>query len=201
MKIYDITQEVFSSVVYPGDPSPSFEKICDTEKGSLYNLTVFSMCAHNGTHVDAPKHFLSDGKSVEEIDIEKTVGYAYVAEVLGMLGAGEAREIFEKAEFLKSGSGKRILLKGECTVTADAAREWRRLGVWLIGVESQSVGPANAPMEVHKILLSAEVVLLEGIRLCEVKEGVYFLFSAPLALGGADGAPVRAILVDKEDLL
>ncbi len=199
MKIYDITQEVFTSVVYPGDPSPSFERVCDIGKGDPCNLTAFSMCAHNGTHVDAPCHFIADGKTVEALDLSKTVGYAYVASAVGELSDADAKRIFDAAERSHIGAGRRILLKGECTVTPDAAREWRRLGVQLIGVESQSVGPSDAPMEVHKILLSAEVVLLEGIRLGEVSEGVYFLFSAPLALGGADGAPVRAVLIDKED--
>ena len=66
----------------------------------------------------------------------------------------------------------------------------------LIGNESQTVGPEDAPMEVHKILLGADVVLLEGIRLSDVPEGVYFLNAAPLCLGGADGAPCRAILAE-----
>ena len=65
MKIYDISQEVFSCNVYPGDPKPERKTLSSTEKGDLYNLTAFSMCAHNGTHIDAPFHFLSEGKTVE----------------------------------------------------------------------------------------------------------------------------------------
>ena len=64
MKIYDISQEVFSCGVYPGDPKPEKQTLCATADGELYNLTAFSMCAHNGTHVDAPYHFLHDGKTV-----------------------------------------------------------------------------------------------------------------------------------------
>ena len=65
----------------------------------------------------------------------------------------------------------------------------------LLGNESQTVGPENAPMEVHLILLGAQVVLLEGIVLTDVAEGVYFLSAAPLHLGGCDGAPCRAYLM------
>ena len=72
-------------------------------------------------------------------------------------------------------------------------------GVLLVGNESQTVGPENAPMKVHLILLGAEVVLLEGIRLAKVPEGVYLLNAAPLNLGGADGAPCRAILLDMKE--
>ena len=68
----------------------------------------------------------------------------------------------------------------------------------LLGNEPQSVGPMTAPMEVHLVLLGAEVVLLEGIRLDAIKEGVYLLNAAPLHLGGADGAPCRAVLIDLE---
>ncbi|MBQ6855584.1 MAG: cyclase, partial [Lachnospiraceae bacterium] len=65
-----------------------------------------------------------------------------------------------------------------------------------IGNESQTVGPEDAPMEVHQVLLGAGVILLEGIRLESVTEGVYLLNAAPLNLGGADGAPCRAILME-----
>ena len=64
MKIYDISQEVFNCEVFPGDPKPE-KKICNSmEKGDLYNLSSFSMCAHNGTHIDAPFHFFKNGKTV-----------------------------------------------------------------------------------------------------------------------------------------
>ena len=71
--------------------------------------------------------------------------------------------------------------------------------ILLFGNESQTVGPTNAPMAVHKTLLSANVILLEGIRLSKVKEGAYLLNAAPLNLSGADGAPCRAILISEEE--
>ena len=60
MKIYDISQEVLGCRVYPGDPAPQKRVLSSIEAGDLYNLTAFSMCAHNGTHIDAPSHFLED---------------------------------------------------------------------------------------------------------------------------------------------
>ena len=66
----------------------------------------------------------------------------------------------------------------------------------MVGNESQTVGPENAPMAVHPVLLNANVILLEGIRLSEVNEGIYFLSAAPLNLSGADGSPCRAVLID-----
>ena len=90
MKIYDISQEVFSCKVYPGDPRPLVQTLSATEKGDLYNLTAFSMCAHNGTHIDAPFHFLGDGKTVERMDLESFVGDCYVARYDGDVTGGDA---------------------------------------------------------------------------------------------------------------
>ncbi len=196
MKLYDISQEVFGCAVYPGDPAPKKESLSRMETGDLYNLTAFSMCAHNGTHVDAPYHFIEDGNTVEQIPLEKTVGLCFVAEWKGILDGEGARQILRRATLTVRESARRILLKGDAIVSADAARVFAEGGVDLIGNESQTVGPEDAPMEVHRILLGADVVLLEGIRLKDVPEGVYFLSAAPLALAGADGAPCRAILVE-----
>ena len=76
MKIYDITQEVFSCQVYPGDPKPEKKILKSMANGEVYNLTSFSMCAHNGTHIDAPFHFIKDGKTVDEICLDAVVGMA-----------------------------------------------------------------------------------------------------------------------------
>ncbi len=198
MKIYDISQEVFGCQVYPGDPTPKKRVISSMEKGNLYNLTAFSMCAHNGTHIDAPFHFIKDGKTVDSVSLDTFIGMAYVAEYNGIVSADDATEILEKAKKQNSEVAKRILIKGDAEVSAEAAKVFAESNILLLGNESQTVGPENAPMEVHLILLGAGAVLLEGIRLAEVSEGVYFLNAAPLNLSGADGSPCRAILIAAE---
>ena len=196
MKIFDISQEIFTCRVYPGDPTPKKTVLSLMEKGDLYNLTEFSMCAHNGTHIDAPFHFIRDGKTVDLIDLSIFVGMAHVAEHRGVVTADDALRIIEKATAQNTEAAKRILIKGDAEVSAEAAEVFAASKILLFGNESQTVGPENAPMEVHKILLSADVVLLEGIRLSAVSEGVYFLNAAPLNLSGADGSPCRAVLID-----
>ena len=193
MKIYDISQEVFGCEVYPGDPSPKREVLASIAEGSLYNLTAFSMCAHNGTHLDAPKHFLRDGASIESLPLEKTVGEAFVAECSGRLSAPDAEELLKRA----GTSARRVLLKNG-TVGEEAARVFAAYGLDLLGTETQSVAAPEETVVVHRILLESDVLLLEGIRLGAVSEGGYFLSAAPLSLEGADGAPVRAILIDFE---
>ena len=195
MKIYDISQEVFSCQVYPGDPAPEKKMLSQMEKGDLYNLTAFSMCAHNGTHIDAPFHFLKDGKTVDAISLSALLGMAYVAEHQGIVSGDDAAAILEKAKKQNPEAAKRILIKGAAEVSSEAAKVFAASKILLLGNESQSVGPEDAPMEVHLILLAANVILLEGIRLAEVSEGVYFLSAAPLNLSGADGSPCRAVLI------
>ena len=194
MMIYDISQEVFSCNVFPGDPSPEAERMLSIEKGHVCNLTKISMCAHNGTHVDAPYHFLNEGRTLDQIPLEAFVGACYVVHHDGDVNAENAREILTKAHALQA--GERILIGGKATVTEEAAKVFAEAGIKLIGNESQTVGPEDAPMAVHLILLGAEVVLLEGIVLKNVPEGKYLLSAAPLNLAGADGAPCRAILIE-----
>ena len=196
MKIYDISQEIFSCRVYPGDPTPERKVLSSMERGGLYNLTAFSMCAHNGTHLDAPFHFFRDGKTVEQIPLEKTVGKAFVVAHAGTVTAEDAAKILETARNADPEAWRRILIKGEAEISLEAAEVFADARIDLIGNESQSVGPLNAPMSVHLALLSGEIVLLEGICLEHVPEGVYMLNAAPLAMQGADGSPCRAILID-----
>ncbi len=200
MKIYDISQEIFGCTVYPGDPAPVRKSVCATARGDLYNLTAFSMCAHNGTHIDAPFHFLPDGKTVGEISLEKTVGPACVVTHNGPLSGKDAEHLLETVRAMSSAAAARILIKGDACITPEAAETFAHADLALIGVESQSVGDIHAPMAVHKILLARDVVLLEGLRLSQVEEGAYFLSAAPLHLGGADGAPCRALLVQFDAL-
>ena len=199
MKIYDISQEVFSCVVYPGDTVPEMKPVKRMADGEVYNLTDFYMCAHNGTHIDAPFHFFRDGKTVENLSLEKMVGYCAVVSHNGEMTAYEARQILSKAEGYGSDAVKRILIKGESVITLPAAEVFAQSGIYLIGVESQSVGPENAPMAVHKCLLGMEAVLLEGLRLGEVNDGMYILSAAPINLAGIDGAPCRAILIELQE--
>ena len=163
MKIYDISQELFSCVVWPGDPEPKKETLNSMSNGDPYNLTSISMCAHNGTHVDAPFHFINEGKKLEEISLDKFIGLAYVADFDGTVTAEDAKNILTKAECLNKESAKKILIKGKSTVSLEAAKVFADYKVDLIGNESQTVGPEDGPMAVHKVLLAENVVLLEGV--------------------------------------
>ncbi len=196
MKIYDISQEVLSCDVYPQDPVPKANKIFSIESGDLYNLSEFSMCAHNGTHVDTPLHFIKNGKAIDEIELSQFVGAAFVVSCEGLLEANDAEKILAKVREVSNEASKRILIKGNTTVTDSFAKVLADSGILLLGVESQSVGPIDAPMSTHLILLGKGVVLLEGARLYDVPDGEYLLCAAPLNLLGFEGSPCRAILIE-----
>lgn len=191
MKIYDITQPLFESVVFPGDPAPQKETLLQISKGDACNLTALSMCAHNGTHVDAPYHFVNEGKTLCEMPLETWIGEVFVAD-----HEGDVTEEDAKAILARSHGAERILIKGKSVVTEAAAKVFADAKLRLVGNESQTVGPEDGPRAVHLILLGAGVALLEGVRLEKVPEGTYFLNAAPINLGAVDGAPCRAVLLE-----
>jgi arylformamidase len=187
MKIYDITQELFSFHVYPGDRKPAFRRVSEMEKGAVCNITEFEMNAHNGTHVDAPRHFVRDGLSIEALDLNTLVGPCTVA----LFDGGIARE-----DLLPYAGTERLLAKGDAWLTEDGAKALAECGVKLFGLEHQSIAGDLPPTPVHVAALSKGIVALEGLVLTDVPTGDYFLFAAPLKLGGSDGAPCRALLAE-----
>jgi len=188
MKVIDITQELFSCNVYPGDISPTFERVKTIERDK-YNLTNIMFCVHNGTHIDAPKHFIADGKAIHELDLSVFYGKCTVVECAGVVGESEI------AVALKN-SHERLLLKGDCELSDSGAHALAKSHVRLIGVESQSVGNSDNPISVHVILLEKDIIPLEGLRLSDVDAGEYLLSAFPINLEGSDGSPVRAVLLD-----
>lgn len=196
MKIYDISQEVLGCRVYPGDPKPRREVLSSIDAGAAYELSALYMCAHNGTHIDAPRHFIKGGRTVDEIPLDAFVGAAYVAEHTGIVTADDAAVIVARARARDAEAAQRILLRGNVEVSLEAAQVFAAAGLRLLGNEGQTVGPPESPMAVHLALLGADVVLLEGICLADIAEGVYLLNAAPLDIAGAEGSPCRAILME-----
>lgn len=126
MKIYDISQELFGCCVFPGDPAPEKERVLSIADGDACNLTKLSMCAHNGTHLDAPFHFYKDGKTVDQLDLSKVIGEAKVVSFDGDLTEQDIDRICGDAP-------KRLLLKGKAVVTLKAAKAMNRHGICLGG--------------------------------------------------------------------
>ena len=199
MKIFDISQELFDSSVYPGDPRPEKTPVLSTEKGDICNLTLLQMGSHNGTHMDAPRHFYGDGKDIQQIPLNKCVGECKVVsdpkkEEQWIISGQDVDKILE------DGTNK-LLIKGNILITEEAARRMAKSGLEFLGVESQTVGNPEDISTVHLILLGAEIVIVEGLRMQDISDGLYFLASAPLKMAGLDGSPVRPVLLDTTTML
>ena len=195
MKVYDISRELLGAAVFPGDPTPIIGKVLSIDKGDVCNLGTLNMCLHNGTHVDAPYHFLNGGNTVENMSLDSLVGYAYVVEFDGIISSDDVNKIVEKAEKSHTESAKRILIKGNAVISSEAAYDLVKSQALLIGTELYTVGSEKEIALVHNILLGGNVAILESICLDGIDEGVYILSAAPIKIKGADGSPCRATLI------
>lgn len=169
----DITQELFSGKVFDGDTAPSYRRVRSYERDG-YSLTDVTFCAHNGTHLDAPSHFIQGGKTADQVILSRLVGKCAVC---------------SQRNIPFNDLPERLVIKGTFCLTVGQAEQIAERCL-LIGCEEQSVGDES----IHRILLGAEVAVLEGLDLSEAEEGEYELIALPMKLGGADGAPVRAVL-------
>ena len=191
MEIIDISRRFFSCEVYPGDPKPEAEQIAEIGKGSECNLSVVHACVHNGTHADAPLHFLPNGISIDEMALEPYIGPCTVIEVPGGVITGDYVDRYFPENC------KRLLIKGggRAFFMESSAQEVADRGTLLIGTESLSVGSKGNQSGPHRAFLSEGVAILEGLDLTRVEPGEYFLFAPPVLYDGLDGAPVRAVLI------
>jgi arylformamidase len=213
MKIFDISLPLSSSsVVWPGDPPVVNDRTASIANGDICNLTRINLGAHTGTHVDAPVHFIDGAAGVETLELGTLIGEAQVLDVT------KAETI--TAAVLQKNVGrrvpKRLLLKTRnslvfkenrgkfdknfAAVEADAAQWIVDHGISLVGIDCYSIAPFDRPLPTHKILLAANVVIVEGLNLSEIAAGQYTFICLPLKIVGSDGSPVRAVLVDKTRL-
>lgn len=207
MKIYDISLTVTPNLpVWPGDPPIVLERVSKMEEGEHNNVSRMSMGVHVGTHVDAPYHFIADGKTIEQLPLDVLIGPAQVVELPADCGLVTAEDL-QKAGI----DSERVLLKTrnsaywkqaglpfqtEFTAIAPDGAQWLvEHGVKLIGIDYFSIAPFNDSVPTHRVLLGAELVVLEGTDLSQVPAGHYQLICMPVKLGGSDGAPARAALI------
>lgn len=191
--IYDISREMFSTPTFPGDPVP--EKTVhtgfDKPVPDVYQVTKISITGHTGTHADAPRHFISEGKDAAEVDISRCIGKCKVAEHSGILTSEDIQRMIND-------DTERLLIKGDITVTPESAAEIVSCGLLALGVEGMTVGAEGTIVQIHRILLGAEVYIIENLDLSAVSAGDYFLSALPLKMADLDGSPVRAVLMDFE---
>ncbi|MBS4224256.1 arylformamidase [Lederbergia citrea] len=202
-KWIDISQPLSNEIaVWPGDTPFSFELSFTKEQTGSVNIGSMTTSVHTGTHIDAPFHFDDEGKKVHELDLDLYIGHARVVDVTGYKIIGR-----EELESLQLDGVERLLLrmtnrrnpnefpKQFTHLRADIGPFLQEKGVRLLGVDSPSVDPVDSKvMSAHHSLNDNGVFILENIVLEGVEPGDYELIALPLAIHGADGSPVRAVI-------
>ena len=210
MRIHDISITVTERIpTWPGDPLVSLQRAHSISKGDAANVSRLEAGVHTATHIDAPVHFIDGARGIDSLPLEALVGPCLVV-------AADPPGTTLRPEDLPATDARRILFKTRnsrhwaaaddefdedfVAVGLDLAQELIRRGIQLVGVDYLSVEEFRAPFEhpVHRALLEAGIVVLEGCNLSAVEPGEYQLYALPVKLGGSDGAPARAILVETE---
>ena len=192
---------------WPGSPGVHTQLRSSIGDGQDANVTQLSIDVHTGTHIDAPRHFIDHGKTVEELGLDPFIGSALV------LDTGPAREITASvlgAAIIPDDTERLLLRTANSSVpglyaapfdedyaalTLDGAEWLAAKGVRLVGIDYLSIQRYTESPDVHRVLLGAGIAILEGLWLAAVAPGAYELVCLPTRLVDVEGAPARAILL------
>ena len=208
MKIYDISLALSPSTVrwVTSQPLELVERK-RMRRGDTNNSSSIQASVHAGTHVDAPFHFVPDGKAIDALPLEIFIGPARVCElnIEKQITAADVRKLDlagEKRVLFKTRNSdllhKPVYDPSFVSFSVDGAQALVEFGVQLVGLDYLSVARADEQVPVHRAFLDHGVVLLEGADLSEVEPGQYELICFPVKLAGSDGAPCRAVLRELE---
>lgn len=205
---YDVTLPLRADIpTYPGEPGPRREDLARIDRGDPANVGALSLGLHTGTHVDAPIHFLPGGTGVDQLPLDALIGPATLVEIDAdrLVGAADLdrhlaghpadRVLLKTRNSSVWSSRPTKFLRDYVALGLDGAEWLIERGARLIGIDYLSIEGFDAPGHpVHRLLLGAGVVILEGVDLSAVPPGRYDLACLPLLIPGADGAPARVVL-------
>ena len=193
--------------VYEGDAPMKFTFLKDMRKGDALTLSMFSMGAHSGTHIDAPMHFIRDGASIDRVPLASLIGPARVIDIPDSVQSIDAAELarhewkgarrilFRTRSSVRGWMTSSTFHRDFAYVAPDAAQLLADAGVQLVGVDYISAEQFGAPAPAtHRILLGKGIPMVEGLLLAEIRPGEYDLIVLPLKVSGYEGAPARAVL-------
>ena len=191
-RIIDITKDLITTPVYPGDPEPALTVFSAIGNGDACNMAQLTTTLHCGTHADAPLHFLSGGAPINAASPDRFIGECEVLEVPpGRITGATVDRLFPRR-------CERLLLKsgGKAFFEKTGAEEAAFYGYRLIGTDANSIGSEEDQIGPHRAILRENIAVLENLDLSRVKPGKYFLIAAPVKISGVEAAPVRALLID-----
>lgn len=179
-----------SAPVYPGDISPRMRRSSDIAKGQPSNVSDIQMCLHNGTHIDAPKHYFEDKHDI--LDLGTSV-FCGICDVVSFDDHITGEDIIKKVPT----DCERLIIKsyGNGRLTYYSLMDLLSTNIKLIGIDDITIGIDAADNQIHKELLQNGIIILEGLDLSKVSDGRYVLICEPIKINGAEAAPCRAILL------
>lgn len=192
MKFYDISRDILTTKPYEGDPAPKVTVLSSIEDGDSFNMSQVTMCTHNATHIDAPKHFDEDGATIGELRLSYFYGKCTVVTINGVLTGEDMEQLLPHCK-------RRLIIhgNGDAYLTSSAAQVIAESGLVLIGTDSQSIAAPFDEMRTHLELARAGVIVLENLNLNGVRDGEYTLCAFPLKLSTLEASPCRAVLLDE----
>src|SRR5437879_878397 len=199
-----VTLDTASNPVYAGDAPMKFEFLKEMRKGAVLTLSVYSLGAHSGTHIDAPMHFIATGAPIDQVPLDPLIGAARVIDIPDGVQAIDASEL-NRHDWR---SAKRVLFRTRSTlhgwmdssqfhrdfayIAPDAAQLLADAGIVLVGVDYISAEQFGAPApRTHQILLGRGIPIVEGLDLRPVQAGDYDVIVLPLKVRGHEAAPAR----------
>ena len=207
MKPIDISMLLTADLpIWPSSPGLAISPLASIRRGDEANVSALSMDVHSGTHVDAPRHFVADGRELEEMGLTPFVGTAEVvdvshaevidADVLGAVVPEAAQRILLRTRNSRIEGFRRGGFRADYAALTPGGAAWLAdRGTLLVGIDYLSVQLYDDPPDAHTALLGADVCVLEGLVLNHVAAGRYLLACLPLRLDGVEAAPARAILL------
>jgi len=175
-------------------------------KGDIANGSQMETDVHIGTHIDAPWHSIPNGATIEQLSLDVLIGPAYVlklpdvseitASILQKAGVPKNTErlLFHTRNSSIWNSNDQEFRKDFVALTKDGAEWIAKNRIKLVGIDYLSIQQFSEDMETHNIMLKEGIVVVEGLNLSGVEEGVYELICLPLRIVGAEGSPARAVL-------
>lgn len=206
----DITYSISEKMPpFPGQPDIKINKLCTIKEGHESNVTLLDFSAHTGTHMDAPLHFIDEGKDITNLPLDIAMGEGRIIHIkddtsikveeirkfeesYGHIRPGEL--VFFKTNNSQSDWSKKDFIDDYVFLSKEAAQYLVDQNIGMVGIDYLSISAGDINPDVHRTLLGNDCWIVEGLDLRKVEQGLYDIVCLPIKIAGADGAPARVLV-------